>query len=209
MPCSICKQCGHNSRTCPQKIILKQYNNNNLNNINIIKPKPISSAVSNDNVTSKKTITCVICLDEITDQPRTELSCSHTFCTKCIMTNMSKGDTKCPMCRDVIMEPNTEIQDLKQQITSLQELNSENRHHTREITRLLLRLNINSTIELSRFINRYRIERRVLQENFEGMGMSLMEFVRANSTPQRAPRLTAPRMDLVTDPPEEGEIINQ
>ena len=40
------------------------------------------------------------------------------------------------------------------------------------------------------------------------MGMSLMEFVRANSTPQRAPRLTAPRRNLVTDPPEEGEIIN-
>ena len=123
MPCSICKQSGHNARTCTFKI-LKIYNKNNFNNLNTVTPKKTDS--SSNTLLKKKTITCVICLDEITDQPRTELSCSHTFCTKCIMTNMEKGDTKCPMCRKVIMEPNTEIQDLKQQITSLQELNAEN-----------------------------------------------------------------------------------
>jgi len=96
------------------------------------------------------------------------------------MTNMGKGDTKCPMCRCVIIEPNTEILDLKQQITSLQELNGQSLQQIREITIMLGGLHIGSSIELAQFIARYRIERRVIHDNFGASGMSLMDFANIN-----------------------------
>jgi hypothetical protein len=127
MPCSICKQIGHNIKTCPQ-------------NQNTVQSK------------QQKCHSCVICLEEIKDQPRTELECSHVFCTKCITKNMSMGDTKCPMCRTFIIDPNAEIADLKQQIITLEQLNIETQWALGSLTTELSKVKIFSLEDLRGFI---------------------------------------------------------
>ena len=127
MPCSICKQIGHNIKTCPQ-------------NQNTVQSK------------QQKCHSCVICLEEIKDQPRTELECSHVFCTKCITKNMSMGDTKCPMCRTFIIDPNAEIADLKQQIITLEQLNIETQRALGSLTTELSKVKIFSLEDLRGFV---------------------------------------------------------
>ena len=136
MPCSICKQIGHNIKTCPQNLI-KVTTTQNQNTVQ-----------SNQ----QKCHSCVICLEEIKDQPRTELECSHVFCTKCITKNMSMGDTKCPMCRTFIIDPNAEIADLKQQIITLEQLNIETQWALGSLTTELSKVKIFSLEDLRGFI---------------------------------------------------------
>lgn len=130
MPCSICKQIGHNIKTCPQNLI------------------KVTTTQSNQ----QKCHSCVICLEEIKDQPRTELECSHVFCTKCITKNMSMGDMKCPMCRTFIIDPNAEIADLKQQIITLEQLNIETQRALRSLTTELSKVKIFSLEDLRGFV---------------------------------------------------------
>jgi NAD-dependent dihydropyrimidine dehydrogenase PreA subunit len=136
MPCSICKQIGHNIKTCPQNLI-KVTTTQNQNTVQ-----------SNQ----QKCHSCVICLEEIKDQPRTELECSHVFCTKCITKNMSMGDTKCPICRTFIIDPNAEIADLKQQIITLEQLNIETQRALGSLTTELSKVKIFSLEDLRGFV---------------------------------------------------------
>ena len=136
MPCSICKQIGHNIKTCPQNLI------------KVTTTQDQNTVQSNQ----QKCHSCVICLEEIKDQPRTELECSHVFCTKCITKNMSMGDTKCPMCRTFIIDPNAEIADLKQQIITLEQLNIETQRALGSLTTELSKVKIFSLEDLRGFV---------------------------------------------------------
>jgi len=43
---------------------------------------------------------CAICLSTITEHNRIiNPCCKNSFCTTCIYTNISKGNTSCPLCR--------------------------------------------------------------------------------------------------------------
>jgi hypothetical protein len=42
---------------------------------------------------------CAICLDALHSRDITTLLCGHTFHSKCMMTNVMKNNTKCPLCR--------------------------------------------------------------------------------------------------------------
>ena len=59
---------------------------------------------------------CVICMEDLTTQPKTELMCRHAFCTKCIMANLEHGNLECPMCRDVVMGPSKKVVELEDKI---------------------------------------------------------------------------------------------
>ena len=59
---------------------------------------------------------CVICMEDLTTQPKTELMCRHAFCTKCIMANLEHGNLECPMCRDVVMGPSKKVVELEDTI---------------------------------------------------------------------------------------------
>lgn len=153
MPCSVCKQSGHNSRTCSKNILPFITSNPTKFMINIAPPPPT---------------VCVICLEDIIGQPKTQLKCSHSFCTECLMKNISHGDTKCPLCRDIIIEPNIQMDDLKRQISSLESFNLSTQQQLHSITSELIKLNLNSLIDLQMFIKHYKM----LQRNVSAQNMT-------------------------------------
>tara|TARA_B110000908_G_C9949677_1_gene311975 strand:+ start:26 stop:553 length:528 start_codon:yes stop_codon:yes gene_type:complete len=155
MPCSICKQVGHNRRSCIDNV-----DNININNKDLPQPKSIEI----DNASPKCINMCVICLNELTTQPITQLKCLHYFCSECLMTNISHGDTTCPLCRDSIIEPNRQIDDLKQQITSLESLNFTTQHQLIDITSELVKINLHSLSDLNNFIISYKIMQQNMSE---------------------------------------------
>ena len=65
---------------------------------------------------------CPICMEDLTAQPKTQLLCNHSFCTKCIMRNLEYGNLCCPMCRSDVMGPSKKIKDLE---TKIQEQHEE------------------------------------------------------------------------------------
>ena len=174
MPCSICRKTGHNILTCPNVTTEEQTEITNIIEtkyvINIPLPKPPSM--------------CVICLEEITTQPKTTLTCSHEYCTDCIMRNISLGNTSCAVCRDVVVDSNTEMKDLKQQITNLESLYGREHETATRVSRelqmvvnQLSSINVGSTDQLRDFICSYKIMKNIISENCRTTGMSLLEFI--------------------------------
>jgi hypothetical protein len=89
MPCTNCGLTGHNKRTCLQNI-------NTLDDITI-----------NSTKKTYETSDCVICFNKIKN--KLETSCNHTFCSKCIFTNISHGNFHCPLCRNLLVNPKLAI----------------------------------------------------------------------------------------------------
>lgn len=53
-------------------------------------------------------MSCPICLDDINENKKIVLDCSHEFCEDCILDNLTKLSS-CPLCRrDIIFEYNGE-----------------------------------------------------------------------------------------------------
>ena len=76
--CSICKNTGHNKRTCP-----------NLDYTRVVDATAVP--------------VCSVCLDQFGDKACCKLACGHNFHTKCIFTWVQKNNN-CPMCRANIPE---------------------------------------------------------------------------------------------------------
>ena len=186
MPCSHCKQPGHNRRTCLNISKLAVVNSVATNVVSFA----LSSAMSNVSIALSDPIkppaqivpivptvpTCVICLEDLGDQPQTQLACTHAFCTNCIMKNMSMGNTNCPMCREPIIEPNAEITDLKHQITTLEQLVTTTNSHMVDIIRQLNRLRISSPSDLTQFINEISDYRSIINSYAQITGVSFDEM---------------------------------
>ena len=183
MPCSHCKQPGHNRRTCPNST--KKTPTHNV--AGEITSFALTSAMANVAIALSDpikppaqivptSVTCVICLESIDDQPQTQLACTHTFCTDCIMKNLSMGNTNCPMCREPIINPNTEVTDLKHQITTLEQLVATTNGHMRGIITQLNRLHISSPTELTSFINEIYNYRTIFTSYAQITGVSFDEM---------------------------------
>ena len=83
MPCSVCKQRGHNKRSCPNS-------------------KPVETPTI-----SKEVDECPICYEEIGDKNFCVTACEHKFCMGCIPKHLANSNA-CPMCRaDILDEPIT------------------------------------------------------------------------------------------------------
>ena len=185
MPCSNCRETGHNILTCPniKNIIHTTTPDNHTEKNTAINTSIEIKYITN--IPSPKAISmCVICLEEITTQPKTTLTCSHEYCTDCIMKNISLGNTTCAVCRDVVVDSNTEMKDLNQQITNLESLyGREHATATRVSSELqmivnqLSSINVGSTDQLRDFICSYKIMKNILSENCRATGMSLLEFI--------------------------------
>ena len=100
MPCGICKEDGHNRRTCqwgPPKYNNKKsftHTSHRLCSVNKSKSKKIHYTSSNHE-------NCVICLEEIGEAQCT-LKCGHQYCTECFAQHIITNN-KCPLCRDAIL----------------------------------------------------------------------------------------------------------
>ena len=132
--CSYCGETGHNRRTCPQRfennitmreprVNLEPFFEDAANevdgmlNINIPPDTPVSTSIPIIQEPIETNTCCPICMEDLTTQPKTELMCHHSFCTKCIMTNIEHGNLKCPMCRDKVMDPSRKIKELEERIS--------------------------------------------------------------------------------------------
>lgn len=80
MPCKKCGLNGHNSRTCIQ---------------------------NNNTYTEGKKEICIICYNNIKNILITP--CEHTFCSKCIFTNITHGNFCCPLCRTSLVNPKISV----------------------------------------------------------------------------------------------------
>ena len=96
MPCSVCKQHGHNKRTCGQ-----QRKKGKKEKKGKVKTRDKQHGKKKQEQEQVKTYDdCPICLCECSskDEKCCQLECGHMFHTSCIFTWFEKHDT-CPMCR--------------------------------------------------------------------------------------------------------------
>jgi len=138
MPCTICGLSGHNIRTCLQ----------NINKLDDIK---INSKESTDKHSIED---CVICFNTI--KYKVVTPCKHTFCSKCIFTNITHGNFNCPLCRNLLVNPKIsllkkyrkKIRKLKIELQHLQyKLNNKNINGTANDTEQANHTNVHTVIE--------------------------------------------------------------
>ena len=138
MPCTICGLSGHNIRTCLQ----------NINKLDDIK---INSKESTDKHSIED---CVICFNTI--KYKVVTPCKHTFCSKCIFTNITHGNFNCPLCRNLLVNPKIsllkkyrkKIRKLKIELQHLQyKLNNKNINGTANDTEQSNHTNVHTVIE--------------------------------------------------------------
>ena len=90
MPCAICKEDGHNRRTCQWAPSIRKNLDKEAKPFCGIKIQP-----------QDEPPICVICLDHV-ERARTILECGHTYCTTCFSQHIIISN-KCPQCRHIIM----------------------------------------------------------------------------------------------------------
>jgi len=101
MPCSVCKQAGHNKRTC--KNVVRDEKE---------KKKPVKKKTfrrriqkeNNNNIKEKES--CCICMEDIRKDGKNVCTtkCGHTFCFDCMAQNICANNNTCPLCRAVIVK---------------------------------------------------------------------------------------------------------
>ena len=103
MPCGICKQTGHNSRTCMSELALPD-----LFDEETTAPFRLpegDEAIIWDEVFAEQQpppLECIVCSDEIGDET-VKIKCGHTYCVTCFVKDMRQRGT-CAMCRAEICE---------------------------------------------------------------------------------------------------------
>jgi hypothetical protein len=129
MTCSICNLKGHNKRTCKNINTITHLNDYKIDHdIQLTKTSKQSSEQSDIQSVQPSKIYCVICFN--TSKYITITPCNHTFCSKCIFTNITHGNFKCPLCRKPLVKPKRyfnkqnrrEIRYLKYRIKELETL---------------------------------------------------------------------------------------
>ena len=90
MPCTICKEDGHNRRTCQWAPPIRKRMGKHMVPFCGTKKQP-----------QDEPPICVICLDHV-EKARAILECGHTYCTSCISQHVITSN-KCPQCRQIIM----------------------------------------------------------------------------------------------------------
>ena len=83
MPCSICKQQGHNRRSCPRATASTTSSS---------RPKSMAKTFVSDDKD------CCVCMSPIETTNRCTTKCGHNFCLSCFF-ECAKRKPECPMCR--------------------------------------------------------------------------------------------------------------
>lgn len=104
MPCGICRQTGHNSRTCKSE--LAQPDLFDADTIARFRLPEGDDAIIWDELFEEQTQPpqqeCIVCCDEIGDE-MVKIKCGHTYCVTCFVKDMRQRGT-CAMCRTEICE---------------------------------------------------------------------------------------------------------
>ena len=56
----------------------------------------------NEIIIEIKSISCSICLDDVSEDDTYETECNHIFCKDCLDKWFSRGNKECPLCRQII-----------------------------------------------------------------------------------------------------------
>lgn len=103
MPCGICKQTGHNSRTCMSELALPDlFDEETTARFRLSEG---DEAIIWDEVFAEQQPPpqeCIVCSDEIGDE-MVKIKCGHTYCVSCFVKDMRQRGT-CAMCRAEICE---------------------------------------------------------------------------------------------------------
>lgn len=83
MPCSICKQQGHNRRSCPRATASTTSSS---------RPKSMAKTFVSDDKD------CCVCMSPIKTTNCCTTKCGHNFCLSCFF-ECAKRKPECPMCR--------------------------------------------------------------------------------------------------------------
>lgn len=98
MPCTICKEKGHNKRTC--KNVVNENNDNKKKKHKLKKKKTFKRRLEEE----KEEETCCICYDNLCENTKnTQLQCGHKYHTGCILKWLNKNNS-CPYCRYEVKE---------------------------------------------------------------------------------------------------------
>jgi hypothetical protein len=113
MPCGICKQTGHNARTCQSELALpdlfdvETVDRFNLDTENVFLEEMWRDAEEPfeypEPETEKKE--CMVCYEEVLNESVT-IKCGHTYCVTCFVKHMRTQGT-CAYCREEVCEPPT------------------------------------------------------------------------------------------------------
>jgi hypothetical protein len=101
MPCGICKQKGHNSRTCKSELALPDlFDDETIQRFRL--PEGDDAIIWDEVFVEQSAPECIICCDEIGDEI-VKIKCGHTYCVSCFVKDMRQRGT-CAMCRTDICE---------------------------------------------------------------------------------------------------------
>ena len=104
MPCGICRQTGHNSRTCQSELALPDlFDAETTARFHL--PEGDDAIIWTELFIEQAQPTpqeCIVCCDEIGDEI-VKIKCGHTYCVSCFVKDMRQRGT-CAMCRTEICE---------------------------------------------------------------------------------------------------------
>ena len=104
MPCGICRQTGHNSRTCQSELALPDlFDSETTARFRL--PEGNEAITWNEldiEQAHPQPKECIVCCYEIGDE-MVKIKCGHTYCVSCFVKDMRQRGT-CAMCRADICE---------------------------------------------------------------------------------------------------------
>ena len=99
MPCGICRQTGHNSRTCQSELALPDlFDAETTARFRL--PEGDDAIIWDELFVEQpqpQPQECIVCCDEIGDEI-VKIKCGHTYCVSCFVKDMRQRGT-CAMCR--------------------------------------------------------------------------------------------------------------
>ena len=112
MPCGICKQTGHNARTCKSELALPDlFDEVTMNRFGLAE---LDMSFDNANfpfeykeLENNKKEECMVCYEEVSGEKVT-IKCGHTYCVECFVKHMRTQGT-CAYCRTEVCKPPTKV----------------------------------------------------------------------------------------------------
>ena len=112
MPCGICKQTGHNARTCRSELALPDlFDEQTVDrfglpdwDVSFNEDLPFDNKELED---KNKKEECMVCYEEVSDEKVT-IKCGHTYCVECFVKHMRTQGT-CAYCRTEVCTPPAKV----------------------------------------------------------------------------------------------------